>query len=549
MNSTEQALNSCFQQEEITEAVINVPNIVQAQTRKAIENSCMWTTQKGAPVISPSCLYQTKNVTEIPISDTTITTKNSNGEIIDSVLVFQDASLHQPSLLEIQPQNFTLPLTQASLVSRLQAQTVQLQQTLACTHLLKRLTAKVHENTTEIQILQITASELGRALGADYCWVALYNVNHTLATISGECITDNELHSYPRRLSTRIDMHRFPSFYHSLHKRGYWLSPQPELLPTPYQLLLTTESQISICSLIDREVIVGEVGILSTGKSPWPQLHPEIVSQTISQCASVLQRCYSNQVTQNSLGDLELLNQIKDNFIDSISPELRLNSSHVKTLVEMLSSLIRSLQGAEQEAEIQPNRQRLWQVLEHNLQILQEEWQQEFDLISDLLNFQSVEILTKSFPFSLIDLQQWLPQIVDRFSEQVIDQKQILSCLVYPKVPTIVSHKPSLEQIVSELLTNACRHTPSENWIAVTAQVQQGKVVIKITNTGATISPEEFDKIFQPFYQIPHPNLWNHRGTGVGLALVKKLVQLIGAEIQVQSRAKETTFTVTLGKV
>ena len=70
--------------------------------------------------------------------------------------------------------------------------------------------------------------------------------------------------------------------------------------------------------------------------------------------------------------------------------------------------------------------------------------------------------------------------------------------------------------------------------------------MIQVTNTGTAIPPEECDRIFQPFYRIPRPNLWNYSGTGLGLALVKKLVQLLGGEIHVQSQGEETTFTVTL---
>src|SRR3712207_7203938 len=54
-------------------------------------------------------------------------------------------------------------------------------------------------------------------------------------------------------------------------------------------------------------------------------------------------------------------------------------------------------------------------------------------------------------------------------------------------LPILVSHEPSLEQLVSELLTNACKFSPPDSWIAVTAEVRNENVAIEVTNTGITI--------------------------------------------------------------
>ena len=212
--------------------------------------------------------------------------------------------------------------------------------------------------------------------------------------------------------------------------------------------------------------------------------------------------------------------------------------------VEILSSLVHSLQSADAET-VALHRQPLWQKLEYYLQLLRKEWQQEFDLISNLLNFQSWESLTEPLPFSSIDWQQWLPELVKRFWKQAVQQRQILTCQVSPELPTLVTHELSLEKILSELLTNACKYSPPDSTIAVTADGEGENVVIKVTNTGVTIPFEALEQIFEPFYRIPNPNLWNS-GTGLGLALVKKLVQLLGGNIRAYSALGEITFIVTL---
>ena len=63
---------------------------------------------------------------------------------------------------------------------------------------------------------------------------------------------------------------------------------------------------------------------------------------------------------------------------------------------------------------------------------------------------------------------------------------------------------------------------------------------------GVEIAAEELERIFQPFYRVQHLGTWNHRGTGLGLALTRKLVERLGGEIRADSDRNMTTFTVTL---
>jgi signal transduction histidine kinase len=292
--------------------------------------------------------------------------------------------------------------------------------------------------------------------------------------------------------------------------------------------------------------VIGEVGILRSDKSSWSQLQAELISQVISQCAVVLRQAQSYQAVCDRVADLKLFSELKDNFIDAISQEMYTPLTNMKMAVEMLSSLVNSLQKDDVEIGTPLNRQQLWKNLEQYLKVLREEWQREFDLVSDLLNFQSLETLNQSYPLSPIDLQHWLPQIVKGFSRKSIGQGQLLNCYVVPDTPSIISHQPSLERILTELLTNACKFSPPNSLIEMTAEGFGNASIIKVTNAGVTIAPEEFDRIFQPFYRLARSNLWDYSGTGLGLALVKKLVHLLGGEIQVHSEAEETTFTLTL---
>lgn len=548
MNPAAEALTGWSQQEVIGKAATTVVKIIDVATLNEIENPLLQVMREGAPLSLPQdCLLLTKDGMEVPIADTASPIRNNSGEIIGSVLVFQDVTLHQEARSEIEERNFTLELREISLVAQLQERTVQLQQALACIQLLKDVMERVPESSTQIQTLQTIISQLGRVLKADYCCVALYSINHILATISCEHIADEALNHCPSGLGVQIDMQRFPDFYRPLLQREYWLSPPLEFLPAPYQVLLKSDGQILSCPLFDGELVIGEVTLLSTDNAPWSQLQAELISQVISQCTVVLRQAHSYKSAQEEIRDEKVLNRLKDHFVSVVSRDLFTPIANMRMAVELLSSLVTSLQRADQETETPLNRQPFWQQLEHYLQVLREEWQQESNLIGDLLNFQNLnlETLSEPLPFYPIDFQQWLPKLVNRFWEPSVRQRQVLSCQVSLELPSIVSHEPSLERIVTELLANACKFSPPDSRIAVTAQGEGEKVVIKVTNTGVTIAPEEFNRIFEPFYQIPNPSRLNG-GTGLGLALVKKLVQLLNGDIQVHSVADETTFTVTL---
>lgn len=111
--------------------------------------------------------------------------------------------------------------------------------------------------------------------------------------------------------------------------------------------------------------------------------------------------------------------------------------------------------------------------------------------------------------------------------------------------------RAKLERIVAELLTNACKYTPPEGKIAVavcatTAAGLVDKVVLTVRNTGIEIPEAQLTRIFEKFYRIPSSDYWMQGGTGLGLALVQKLVEQLGTEIRVESRSMETAFTVEL---
>ena len=103
-----------------------------------------------------------------------------------------------------------------------------------------------------------------------------------------------------------------------------------------------------------------------------------------------------------------------------------------------------------------------------------------------------------------------------------------------------------LLQVLSNLLTNADRHTPDDGRITVTATASPGAVTMAVANTGSQLSAEECVRVFDRFYRTDPARQRATGGTGLGLAIVKHLVEAHGGSVTAQSSGDEVRFTVTL---
>lgn len=270
------------------------------------------------------------------------------------------------------------------------------------------------------------------------------------------------------------------------------------------------------------------------------------------------------QDLQQALEELQQLNRLRDDFLSTISHELRTPLTNIRMVVQML--MIATQQGQtffERVSEVAPK-----QKITQYLMILQDECDRELRLIEDLLDLQN--LTTNNLPLCLttVNLSDWLPPVLEHFRTQLSRQQQTLVVELAPDLPLLNTDVSSLNRVVTELLTNACKYTPIGESITVTVKaIEQQKVgktscfatesvvsvkpsptaiEISVTNTGVEIPPFEYDRIFDSFYRVLGTDPWRHGGTGLGLALVKRLVEQLQGSIQVTSHNNRTCFTIKL---
>jgi signal transduction histidine kinase len=145
-----------------------------------------------------------------------------------------------------------------------------------------------------------------------------------------------------------------------------------------------------------------------------------------------------------------------------------------------------------------------------------------------------------------IDLSTWIPEIILFFQERINNQQQQMIVEIPNNIPQVKSDPFILERILQELVNNACKYTPAQETISLKATATANKIVLSLQNSGIEIPPEEQKLIFERFYRIPNNDPWQYGGTGLGLYLVKRLLELIQGKISVTSQQKLTTFLIEL---
>jgi signal transduction histidine kinase len=118
---------------------------------------------------------------------------------------------------------------------------------------------------------------------------------------------------------------------------------------------------------------------------------------------------------------------------------------------------------------------------------------------------------------------------------------------VDPRLGELVGDERKVKQVLLNLLSNAVKFTPAGGRITLRAGPTDGAVEIAVTDTGVGIAPEDQAAIFEEFRQVGHDESRKQEGTGLGLTLAKKFVELHGGRIWVESElGRGSTFVFTL---
>ena len=167
------------------------------------------------------------------------------------------------------------------------------------------------------------------------------------------------------------------------------------------------------------------------------------------------------------------------------------------------------------------------------------------NLINDILDLAKVEAGRMELQPSTFELPELLDNAASQVRERATRQGIGLTVATDGSVGGMEGDERKVKQILFNLLSNAVKFTPSGGKITLAAKAADEEVVISVRDTGIGISAEDQEKIFEEFYQVGTSR--TQEGTGLGLALTRRLVELHGGRLSVESEpGVGSTFTVTM---
>jgi signal transduction histidine kinase len=156
-------------------------------------------------------------------------------------------------------------------------------------------------------------------------------------------------------------------------------------------------------------------------------------------------------------------------------------------------------------------------------------------LINDILDLAKIEAGKTELEREQVDLPKLLSSSLRLVAERAAKHCIGLSLDVAEDVQLIDADQRKLKQVVYNLLSNAVKFTPDGGHVGIRAHALGESVVISVSDTGIGIPASEHEKVFHDFYQVGDPMVKSQQGTGLGLSLVRKLVELHGGKVWVQS--------------
>jgi PAS domain S-box-containing protein len=243
------------------------------------------------------------------------------------------------------------------------------------------------------------------------------------------------------------------------------------------------------------------------------------------------------QAAQAQVVELQKLNKLKDEFLSTVSHELRSPMHNIKMALKMLELKLKR-SGVLDDDELGVARY---------LDILKTATDRETHLINDLLDLARLNADELQLELTQVDVRQVLDRILPAIEERTQSQNQTFIVQTPAEFCPLYTHQDSLERILQELLHNACKYTPAGETITLAIERESERFCcFRVINTGVDIPPEEQKRVFDHFYRIPTHDPWQYGGTGLGLALVKKLVERLHGTIRLTSEHKRTEFAVSL---
>lgn len=254
-----------------------------------------------------------------------------------------------------------------------------------------------------------------------------------------------------------------------------------------------------------------------------------------ARCSPFRDRTGLNLGTTTVLHDItaiKKMDQMKSDFVSMVSHEIR---SPMNSLLAQIKIILDGLAGDVTDKQ----RQILGRASEkiHNLT----------NLVSELLDLARIEAGTVAQDIQEVRFGELLDDQVSFHSASAEQKKIQIQLKIEDDLPPISANHQGMEEVLTNLITNAIKYSPEGSEITVEATVENDYLLVKVSDTGFGIPEEDLAKIFTRFHRVKDQNTREIHGTGLGLAIVKSIIDAHHGSIRVESELEQgTVFTILL---
>jgi signal transduction histidine kinase/HAMP domain-containing protein len=284
--------------------------------------------------------------------------------------------------------------------------------------------------------------------------------------------------------------------------------------------------------LVSEDEVVGALVVNRRAAGGFGDRTVELLRTFATQSALAIQNARLFQEIEDKSRQLEVANQHKSEFLASVSHELRTPLNAIIGFSEvMLERMFGDVNDKQEEY--------LNDILSSGRHLL--------SLINDILDLAKIEAGRMELEPTDFHLPQAIDNALVLIRERALRRGIALERWIDPRLGEIKGDERKIKQVLVNLLSNAVKFTPEGGRVDVRASMSNGLAEISVVDTGVGIAPEDQEAVFEEFRQVGTDYARKHEGTGLGLALARKFVELHGGKIWVSSQVGQgSTFTFTI---
>ncbi len=290
------------------------------------------------------------------------------------------------------------------------------------------------------------------------------------------------------------------------------------------------ENPQAVFELLEGSAADEEVEIREVVTQRWPQFRElDLQSRSvITKHGRYLGRLY---VFRDVTHEREV-DRMKTQFVSMVSHELRTPLTSIKGFTEMILD--------EDFGEINEEQREFLGIVESNADRL-------ISLVNDLLDISRIESGRVQLKRELVDVEEMITIVVATLEHLIAEKAQALEVVVEQDLPPVELDRDRIVQVLTNLLSNAYKYTQTGGHIRLSAERADGALYFAVADNGFGISEQDQEKLFTRFFRVDSELTREIGGTGLGLNIVKTIIEMHGGEVSLNSElGAGSTFAFTI---